>query len=72
MPPKLKLHILFTKLSIYNLCLCIPEEHNCLILTAWRVPKLRYYRAPAKNTNLSYTAQNHSNMLILISEIFGS
>ena len=42
---KLKLNIHFTKSSkrdIYKLCLWMPEEHNCLIITSWHVPKLTY------------------------------
>ena len=52
-PQKLKLHIYvhFTKSTkcdnTYKLCFWILEQHSCLILTSWRVPKLRY-RAHAK------------------------
>ena len=66
MPQKFKLNIHFTKSSkhdnVYKFCLWMPEEHKCLILTSWHVPKLRY-RAHAKNVNPSYIAQNHSSIL---------
>ena len=46
MPPRLKLHIHYTKSlkrdNIYKLCLWMPEEHNRLVLTSWHFPKLRY------------------------------
>ena len=68
MPKKLEFQIDFIKSpkhdNIYKLCLWMPEEQNCLILTSWHVPKLRY-KAHAKNVNLSNIAQNHSSMSIL-------
>ena len=43
---ELKLYKHFTKSpkreSIYKLCLWMPEEHNCLILTSLHIPNLRY------------------------------
>ena len=61
--PKTKLKS-FKRDNICKLCFWMPEQLNCLILTSWHVPKLRY-RAQAKNENRSYIAQNHSSMSIL-------
>ena len=69
--PSMILQLHFTKVlkrdNIYKLCLCIIEEHSCLILTALACAKLRYDTHVPEYTLFLQSAEllRHNNIYIV-------